>query len=149
MSIATLRNEFTDQYDRLMVARKTILSIEKTAEGVLAHARPVLALMKLERLPATGSAIRDIEIDVLRVEADQELSRKLLSGAEKNAEECSAILSRLSVYQRVETSDHEVEKWENEFGKALWHLSASIEEIQALRAQMEGTAASLEKRLPL
>ena len=147
--MSNVQEQFLDAYDRLMAAREVVPLIDKAAKDILAHAEPVLALMVLGRIPADGELIRDVEINIARVQSDMDLSHKSLAAAEKSAGDCSTALSRLDLYGRVSPVDAEIAKRYDELERALRYLSASVIEIRALHAQMEGSVASLEQMLPL
>jgi len=144
-----MREQFAEAFDRLMHCRIVLENLKKTAEDCLEPAQPILKLIHLGRLKADGETMRDIEIGVKRVESDKRNAIKCMDDAEKKADSCSSIISRLELYSRTPTSNEEIRRWEDKFQEELWFLNASIEEVQALRAQIEGSAASLDKSLPL
>lgn len=149
MSIGSMRQEFTEAFDRLMAARTLCERIETIGNDALEHARAVLVLIARNRVTADGATVRDLEIGTLRIWADQETAKCCLGAAEKNAKECSSILSRLEVYSRTETGEIEVQKWSEKFSESIWYLTTSTGEIQAIQAQIEGSVAALQKLLPL
>jgi hypothetical protein len=149
MSIEKVRGELTEAFDRLLASRNVFDEIEKTATGILEHAKPVSALIKQKRLPVEGATMRDIEIGIAEVDSFLEGAKQLLGSAEAKAKECSGLVCRLEVYSKTGTHEGDVTEAYDEFSKSLWFLKASTEELQALRALIEGSAASLHKLLPL
>ena len=142
------RSEFRDYFDRLMAARAICAEIEEKAGDALVLAKAVLVLLQFKKLSAPGATIRDIEIGILRVSADQGLVKRCLETAENKALECARLLSQLELCESIGDAE-DLTACEKEYSSELWHLTASIEEIRGLKDQAESGVVALTELPPI